>query len=111
MAAVVGTLLWVLALSLRPPKTGWWPAYSRYLKTPEWEIKRKAVIRRAGGRCEICGLRKPIQVHHLRGSYERIPNEDPWDLAALCFACHEMKHELNRQGDTLFGKRTRQHSV
>jgi hypothetical protein len=34
-------------------------------------------------------------------------NEEPLDLAALCFDCHEAKHGLNRQGVTLFDKRRR----
>lgn len=100
--AIVGALFGVIGIFHKQARTAWWPAYNRYLKTPEWEIKRRAVIGRSGGRCEICGMRKPIQVHHLRGSYSRIPNEDPWDLAALCFGCHKREHDLNREGDYLF---------
>jgi 5-methylcytosine-specific restriction endonuclease McrA len=90
---------WILCRWIFPrPKspTDWWDWYNAYLKSKEWKIKRRGMILRASGRCEICGLRKPLQVHHLAGSYSRIPNERPWDLAALCYDCHKEEHAGNR---------------
>lgn len=74
----------------------WWAWYTDYLNSPQWKAKRKAVLLRAGGRCERCHQQKPIQCHHLPGSYQRIPHELPWDLAALCYDCHRAEHPGKR---------------
>lgn len=98
LCAAVVFMLGVLAgIMLGAPKHGdsssdWWARYNAYLGSPEWQIKRQGVLLRSGGRCEQCGQRKPIQVHHLPGSYRLIPHERPWDLAALCFDCHKEEH-------------------
>jgi hypothetical protein len=68
------------------------PAYVAYLKSPEWLIKRAQVLHRAGGRCERCGPggAPPAEVHHL--TYERLYDERPGDLIALCAPCHRRAH-------------------
>lgn len=97
--AFLGALFGVIGIFRNPAKTDWWAEYNRYLKSPEWQQKRQAVIRRAEGRCELCGMRKPIQVHHL--TYARMRHELPEDLAALCFDCHKRQHS----GKGLYGHR------
>ncbi len=62
------------------------PSYHAYLASEDWQRMRKAVLRRAGYRCERCGAAKPLDVHHL--SYERFGHEDMTDLRALCRDCH-----------------------
>src|SRR5262245_58836358 len=57
---------------------------------------RLAVFKRAGGRCECCGERKPLELHHIRywiPSHEH-PQEWPIfgretadDLKAYCRGC------------------------
>ena len=66
------------------------PEYKAYLKSPEWNDKRKKALFNAGYRCERCKKAKPLQVHHL--TYERIFNERIEDLQALCFDCHKWVH-------------------
>ena len=79
----------------------WWEAYERYLQTPTWFEKRRAVLRRANDLCEGCRIRKAVQVHHLPGCYPRgcLPGSREWikaeklfHLVALCLQCHEDIH-------------------
>jgi len=64
--------------------------YRQYLRSPEWNARRRKALYKAGYRCEQCGKAKPLQVHHL--TYERIFNEHQADLQAVCFLCHEWIH-------------------
>lgn len=64
--------------------------YTDYLKTDEWQEKRRAALLNAGYRCELCHERKPLDVHHL--TYDRRGYERPSDLQALCRDCHEAEH-------------------
>lgn len=52
---------------------------------------RKAIYRREGFECALCGSRKYLQVHHvvkrsLGGSSK------PWNLICLCASCHALAH-------------------
>ena len=61
--------------------------YNAYLKSPEWDEKRREAIQQAGGRCARCGRTDlPLEVHHLH--YETLGDEGPEDLEALCKDCH-----------------------
>jgi hypothetical protein len=66
--------------------------YRQYLRSPEWDGRRRKALYRAGYRCEKCGKAKPLQVHHL--TYERIFNERPGDLQAVCDRCHRRLHGM-----------------
>lgn len=52
---------------------------------------RNLVLERAAGRCENCGQRGPLQVHHKvfrsHGRDDRVGN-----LVAYCLDCHEAAH-------------------
>lgn len=65
-------------------------AYRAYLLTSEWRQTRNAKLRKAGYRCEVCGSKRALQVHHL--SYERLGAERDEDLQVLCAGCHEDQH-------------------
>lgn len=65
-------------------------AYRTYLKTPEWDGRRRQALYDAGYRCERCGAASPLDVHHL--TYRNIFNEAPEDLQALCRPCHNWIH-------------------
>jgi hypothetical protein len=60
-------------------------AYNWYLGTASWRTQCKFVLKRANGICERCGRRPPSQVHHL--TYERLFQELPSDLLAVCRQC------------------------
>lgn len=64
--------------------------YARYLKSPKWRSKWKAVMERDKRKCRFCG-RTAVQVHHL--TYARIFNEMSYDLVAICKECHELLHK------------------
>lgn len=63
--------------------------YRRYLKSPQWHEKRKAVLEAAGHQCSRCSA-TATEVHHE--TYERIYNEELSDLSAICRECHEALH-------------------
>lgn len=74
----------------------WWGWYNSYLQSPEWGKKRKAVLARAKGRCEACGLRKATQVHHT--TYAHVGNEPLFELRAVCEECHRRITSQDRLG-------------
>ena len=52
---------------------------------------RKAALKRAGFRCEICAGKRKLEAHH--NNYINLGSEEPKrDLVALCHACHEAVH-------------------
>lgn len=63
--------------------------YRAYLASPQWAQRRREVLGRAGGLCEICA-QPATQVHHLH--YRNIGNEQRGDLMAVCRECHELIH-------------------
>lgn len=78
------------ALQRQDEKAEWFEQHDDYLRTPAWRAKRAAVLLRAKGLCEGCGLRPATQVHHL--SYEHWQDELLWELVAICRECHERVH-------------------
>ena len=45
-----------------------------------------------GFKCERCGSKKDLQVHHK--TYKRKGHELPGDVELLCKTCHEKEHGL-----------------
>lgn len=68
------------------------PQYRQYLRSDKWNARRRAALHRANYRCELCSRAKPLQVHHL--TYERIFEERPEDLRAVCDRCHKRLHKI-----------------
>jgi 5-methylcytosine-specific restriction endonuclease McrA len=71
--------------------------YAEYLKSPQWQERRKRALRLADGRCQVCS--NPARdVHH--NTYERLGRELDRDLIAVCGRCHDMitKHLKGRNG-------------
>ncbi len=65
--------------------------YRKYLRSPEWNSKRKVALREAGYRCQICNAGNCVlDVHHR--TYERLGHELPTDLCVLCESCHDIFH-------------------
>jgi hypothetical protein len=67
--------------------------YRRTMQSTGWRRRRAQAIRRAGHRCEECGARGPLDVHHL--SYRHLGDERPYELTVLCPACHQAVHRRN----------------
>jgi hypothetical protein len=66
--------------------------YGEYLLTLEWAERRRVALCRALRRCERCGRRGWLEVHHR--TYERRGAELPDDLEVLCVGCHRQEHEV-----------------
>ena len=65
-------------------------AYREYLKSPEWEERRQAVLLRDKHICRICESGENLRVHHL--TYDRKFNEPLYDLVTVCDTCHKLIH-------------------
>lgn len=80
--------------------------YKAHLRSPEWARIRKAALKRAGYRCQFCGLSlkklrligRHLQVHH--NTYENLGHEKPEDLTVLCSgtrgSCHTIADQQRR---------------
>ena len=68
-------------------------SYSEYLLSDWWIDKRQAIFVVKKKRCQLCGSKKKVSIHHK--TYEHLGNEPLKDLMILCGVCHE--HEHNRQ--------------
>lgn len=68
----------------------WYTKYKDYLKSKEWTEMKIDLIQNRGSKCENCGKKGNVDVHHL--TYERLYKEDPEDLMLLCRSCHSKEH-------------------
>jgi hypothetical protein len=64
--------------------------YRAYILTNEWKTRRNRVLKLAGYRCEKCGAKRDLQVHHK--TYEHLGCEPDGDLEVLCPDCHRGHH-------------------
>lgn len=64
--------------------------YQEYLQSEHWQKTRKATLADRNYRCEQCGRRWPLHVHHL--TYANLGAERPEDLQVLCEDCHRSEH-------------------
>ena len=77
----------VIRKSSTAPKSTARDFYLAYLNSPTWRLRRNETLRRVGFRCERCGSKRDLQVHHK--TYDRLGAELDADLEALCLLCHE----------------------
>lgn len=75
---------------LPPPPIGW-GSYSEYLASPYWKARAKLARQSAGFKCQRCGRRGGLQVHHKH--YRTLGHEQYKDLEVLCRPCHMKQHE------------------
>lgn len=71
--------------------------YKKYLQSSTWKKRRHAKLEVACYRCEECGERDRLSVHHK--TYIRLGNERTDDLIVLCTACHWIA-DCYRKGDS-----------
>lgn len=60
-----------------------------YLLSEHWKGLRKMKLK-INPRCEICGVKRKLDVHHLR--YKNIYDVLVEDLQTLCRKCHKKHH-------------------
>lgn len=73
-----------------------WPGYP-----PDWDTRKAGVLREADYRCQICGRRVPLDVHHIKPITAGGTNEFS-NLRAICHDCHRgehIGHDLSRDFD------------
>ena len=64
--------------------------YQQYLKSPQWRAIREQVISVHNGKCQLCGSRKRLVVHHTK--YPEVLGEESLEtLQCLCEDCHNVK--------------------
>ena len=66
-----------------------------YLHSPLWRLRRRIWILRAGGRCQRCGSRRRLTIHHR--TYQRLGHERRADVTVLCWNCHRRHHNTTRR--------------
>jgi 5-methylcytosine-specific restriction endonuclease McrA len=70
------------------------PALLR-LDPASYETLRQLVLRRDGWRCQFCGARANLEVHHQQfRSHAGHDSEE--NLTTLCVSCHEEMHSQRR---------------
>lgn len=70
-------------------------SHSTYIRSREWNVRRKQALKDANYKCERCGISgKKLEVHHLH--YENLGEELPEDLIAVCRKCH-LELELEKE--------------
>ena len=64
---------------------------ARYFRSGVWRCRRAKYLRLVRHRCERCGARRCLTVHHL--NYDRLKGkEGNEDLLCLCITCHALEH-------------------
>jgi 5-methylcytosine-specific restriction endonuclease McrA len=69
--------------------------YKEYLKSKEWFDIRESLFTLRGKKCEKCGSKQSIQVHHIH--YKNIFKEQLEDLMVVCKDCHKKIHGLDKE--------------
>lgn len=80
-------------------------AYDDYLASSEWQATRQRALTRAGHRCQVCGRRSRLNVHH--NDYARRGAEEDRDLIVLCGGedgCHALYHHAGRLAQATGGR-------
>lgn len=61
------------------------------LSEEQYRLLRFQVLERDGWRCQQCGSRKNLEVHHLNAR-SRLGHDSLENLITLCHACHSEVH-------------------
>lgn len=71
--------------------------YKTYLQSKKWRERRQAKLQQAKYRCEKCGEREGLEVHHK--TYIRLGNEKSSDLIVLCKTCHWIADNMRKDSN------------
>jgi len=61
------------------------------LDSAEYQNLHRRVLERDGWRCQVCGSRSELQVHHIQ-SRAQFGSDSAENLVALCHPCHRSLH-------------------
>ena len=73
--------------------------YKEYLETDHWKKTRKRALHRAKYKCQLCGSKENLNVHH--NTYENRGQEKDEDLIVLCQECHAKFHDKFIEEDNI----------
>jgi ATP-dependent DNA helicase RecQ len=63
------------------------------LDAKSFQSLRRSVLKRDGWRCQSCGSRAGLEVHHIpKRSWDTIQKKN---LITLCWECHRQIHSTN----------------
>jgi len=69
--------------------------YEAYLKSDKWAQIKLDIIQIRGEKCERCGEKEELHLHHL--TYKRLFAEMPEDLELICRDCHKAEHGITKR--------------
>jgi len=70
--------------------------YTQFLETRYWSLVKALLLRARRDRCEDCGSRGPLDVHHVTYAHQ---GSEVWhmdDLKLVCRRCHLWWHYISR---------------
>lgn len=67
--------------------------YDDFLKTDYWKSVRKEKLRQCGCKCQICGAKNNLHVHHNSYIHHGDEYNHLEDLIVLCKECHNLFHQ------------------
>ncbi len=77
--------------------------YDLYINSRKWKAIRKRIFKLRGKKCEMCGSRSSIHVHHL--TYKRFGGDElDEDLLVVCSECHHGLHPDKPKSLTVISK-------
>ena len=67
--------------------------YREYLQTPLWKLISSKVKWNAHKRCEKCGSKSHLEIHHNSYEFKGVEFLDFKSLKCLCSKCHQEEHD------------------
>lgn len=68
--------------------------YNIFLQSDYWKKVRQIKIEQTGRKCQICGSRKELSVHHNSYAHHYQEHKHLEDLVVLCRNCHKKFHNI-----------------
>ena len=72
------------------------------LRPADYSLLHRSVLERDGWRCQNCGSRMGLEVHHITPR-SRLGHDAEENLITLCWECHRQIHSLALEGFSLPG--------
>ena len=72
-------------------------SYDNFLASDWWKMKREAIFEAKGKKCEICGSKFRVEIHHK--TYQHLGNERLDDVLVVCHSCHSKIHKKTQEGE------------
>ena len=82
----------IVHIPLKRVPEQYYEAYALYLKSPEWNILRREVIKRDKYRCVDCGSMGKLQAHHLHYDGVETMTFTADQCVSVCHDCHDIRH-------------------